>query len=144
MSYDIPKQTPTVGTYFMAEDYSTFLTDLKGFINGELKFIEPSESKWIGTPQVSENARFETYPIGVFSNGQKEVEIFSLHAHSQAEAKDKWNRRCQRINRNLLLIKFNGQNGCTEKELRSWLYLMTIKSSLPAKAGDLKQKISLR
>lgn len=38
-SYNLPKESPTVGMFFMAKDYIEFLSDLKGYINGTLTFL---------------------------------------------------------------------------------------------------------
>ena len=35
-SYNLPKESPTVGMFFMAKDYIEFLSDLKGYIGGKL------------------------------------------------------------------------------------------------------------
>lgn len=43
--------------------------------------------------------------MGVLSNGKDSIEIFFLHFHSEQEAREKWERRVQRINWNRLLIK---------------------------------------
>lgn len=51
-SYNLPKESPTVGLFFMAKDYIEFLSDLKGYINGKLTFINPEESRWKDAPQV--------------------------------------------------------------------------------------------
>lgn len=122
-SYNLPKESPTVGMFFMAEDYITFLSDLKRYINGTLEFIRPDESRWKDTPQVSEDKRFGSYPVGILSNGKNKVEIFFLHYHSEEEAKDKWERRCKRINWEKLLVKFNDQNGCTVKNVHDFMGL---------------------
>ena len=95
----------------MAKDYIEFLSDLRGYVNGKLTFIKPEESRWKDMPQVSEDKRFGSYPVGVLSNGKNSIEIFFLHYHSEQEAREKWERRVQRINWNKLLIKFNDQNG---------------------------------
>jgi len=122
-SYGLPKRSPTVGCFFMAPDYIEFISDLKGYIDGTLTFIEPDKSRWKAAPQVSGDKRFGSYPIGVLSNGKEDVEIFFLHAHNEEEARDKWERRCKRINWNRILIKFNDQNGCTEKEVNQFMNL---------------------
>lgn len=122
-SYNIPKNSPTVGLFFMASDYIKFISNLKSFINSDLKFIQPFESRWKNAPEVSGDSRFGSYPIGILSDGNEEIEIFFLHSHRIEDAKEKWERRCKRINWNRLLIKFNDQNGCTEKELRQFLEL---------------------
>ena len=51
-SYNLPKESPTVGLFFMAKDYIEFLSDLKGYINGKPTFINPEESRWKDAPQV--------------------------------------------------------------------------------------------
>lgn len=38
-SYNLPKESPTVGMFFMAKDYIEFLSDLRGYINGKLTFF---------------------------------------------------------------------------------------------------------
>ena len=120
-SYNLPKESPTVGMFFIAKDYIEFLSDLKGYVNGKLTFIKPEESRWKDMPQVSGDKRFGSYPIGVLSNGKNLIEIFFLHYHSEQEAKEKWERRVQRINWNKLLVKFNDQNGCSEAEVNKFM-----------------------
>lgn len=120
-SYNLPKESPTVGMFFMAKDYIELLSDLKGYVNGKLTFIKPEDSRWKDMPQVSGDKRFGTYPVGVLSNGINSIEIFFLHYHSEQEARDKWERRVQRINWNKLLVKFNDQNGCTETEVDKFM-----------------------
>ena len=39
-SYNLPKQSPTTGLFFMAKDYIEFSSDLKRYIYGELTFIK--------------------------------------------------------------------------------------------------------
>ena len=122
-SYNLPKESPTVGMFFMAKDYIEFLSDLKGYINGKLTFINPEESQWKDAPQVSGDKRFGTYPVGVLSNGKNTIEIFFLHYHSEQEARDKWERRIKRINWDKLLVKFNDQNGFTETDVENFMKL---------------------
>ena len=70
-----------------------------------MTFIKPEESRWEDMPQVSEDKRLGSYLVGVLSNGKDSIEIFFLHFHSEQEAREKWERRVQRINWNRLLIK---------------------------------------
>lgn len=122
-SYDLPKNTPTVGLFFVAKDYIEFLTDLKGYINCNLTFIKPENSRWKNMSEISEDKRFGSYPIGILSNKKNTIEIFFLHYKSELEAKEKWERRIQRINWDKLLVKFNDQNGCTEIEVDKFIKL---------------------
>ena len=120
-SYNLPKESPTVGMFFIAKDYIEFLSDLKGYVNGTMTFIKPEESRWKDMSQVSEDKKFGSYPVGILSNGRNSIEIFFLHYHSEQEAREKWERRVQRINWNKLLVKFNDQNGCTETEVDKFM-----------------------
>ena len=115
--YDVVKQSPTVGLFFMAEDYIKFCANLKYYINKELAFIDPFHSKYY--EQLKEISSFGSYPIGVLDD----IEIMFLHYHTKDEAKEKWERRCERIKWDKLIFKFNDQNGCTENDARAFLEL---------------------
>ena len=71
-SYNLPKMSPTVGLFFMADDFIRFCSDIKRY------------------------------------------------NHSEQEAKEKWKRRCSRINLDKLIVKFNDQNGCCEEHARAF------------------------
>lgn len=124
-SYNLQKQSPTVGLFFMAHDYISFLSKLKEYIyNSKLDFISSEQSKWQKEMKIYGDDRFGSYPIGklTLDNGES-IEIFFLHYHSEQEAREKWNRRCERINWERLLIKFNDQNGCTEEDIEKFTQL---------------------
>lgn len=110
-SYNLSKQSPTVGLFFMAPDYIKFVSDLKHYTSSELKFIDPKQSRYVD--ELKTDARFGHYPIAVLDD----IEIMFLHAHSEEEARGKWDRRCSRINWDKLIVKFNDQNGCTEDDV---------------------------
>lgn len=116
-SYNIPKNSPTVGMFFFPDDYIKFVSDLKHYTNYELKFINPEDSKWKNQAKIDK--RFGNYPIAVLDD----VEIFCLHYKSEQEVKEKWQRRCKRMNYEKLLVKFNDQNGCSEKNIIDFLNL---------------------
>lgn len=95
--------TPTIGLFIMDEDYIRMLENLDFYLDSDLRFIKPNESKYYD--KISDNGKKEvSYPIAVIGN---DVEIHFLHYHSKDEAKTKWQRRCARINRNRLLIKMS-------------------------------------
>ena len=120
-SYNLPKNSPTVGLFFFAEDYICFLENLKEFVEAPLEFISPEDSKWKARRELVNDKRFGNYPIGQLSIGGGTIEVFFLHYHSEAEAQEKWERRCKRINWNRLLVKFNDQNGATQETLDAFL-----------------------
>ncbi len=116
-SYGLRKDTPTAGLFFMADDYIKFLSDLRGNTSKELTFIDPNTSRY--ADELRKDARFGSYPIGKIDD----IEIMFLHVHSEQEAKEKWERRCKRINWDKLIVKFNDQNGCTEEHAKKYAEL---------------------
>lgn len=106
-SYGLPKQSPTVGMYFMAEEYLKFLSDLEHYLACDMEFIAPHTAKHRDFYAL--DSRFGSFPIARVGD----VEIAMLHYHSEAEAKEKWERRCQRVNWEKLIVKMNDQNGCS-------------------------------
>lgn len=106
-SYGLEYKTPTIGLFFMAEDYIKFVYNIKKYIDLKLEFIEPSETKYID--YFENHDKFGEYPIGKLGD----IEIHFLHYKSEEEAFDKWNRRVKKINWDRILFKFNDQNLCT-------------------------------
>lgn len=54
-----------------------------------------------------------TCPIGILDD----VEIIFLHYSSNEEAKQKWEKRKERVNYENLIFKFSEMNGCTKDHL---------------------------
>ncbi len=113
-SYGLQKQSPTIGLFFMPDDYIKFLKNLKEYVISEIIFINPNESKYKDI--LKNDSRFGQYPIGKI----KDIEILFLHYHNEKEAKEKWIRRCRRIKWDKLIVKFNDQNGCSENNLKDY------------------------
>lgn len=116
-SYNLIKSSPTIGLFFMATDYIKFISNLPHYLSSELTFIKPEKSKNVDYLQTIKN--FGVFPIAKLDD----IEIVFLHYKTEDDARDKWARRCQRINYEKLIIKFNDQNGCTEKELQDFINL---------------------
>lgn len=117
-SYDLPKQAPTVGMYFVAEEYVKFVSDLRHYVEDcPLTFINPEESRHRAF--YAQDKRFGTYPIGRLGD----VEIAFLHYHSEGEARGKWERRCKRIQWQRLIVKMNDQNLCRREHAEAFLAL---------------------
>lgn len=134
-SYGFSYNSPTIGLFFMADDYIEFLKELRSNLNKELKFIKPEESKWF--KKIKNDKSLGTYPIGKIGD----IEIFFLHYKSENEAYEKWNRRKKRVNWNNLIIKFNDQNKCTEKNVIDF-YNLKYKNKLffTVKDWNIKEK----
>lgn len=111
-SYGLKYLTPTIGCFFMADDYIKFISNIKKYINNsELHFIEPKKSKWY--QDIKNISKFGEYPIGVIDD----IEIQFLHYASPKIAKEKWEERKQRINYDKIIYKFSEMNLCNEKNI---------------------------
>ena len=111
-SIDVAKQSPTVGLFFMADEYIRFLQMFPKILDEKIDFINPTESRYVD--YLKKDNRFGTYPIGKVGD----VEIEFMHYHSEEEVVSKWERRCERIVPERMLFKMNDQNLCTEKHLK--------------------------
>ena len=104
--------SPTLGMFFVSEDYIKFIYNLKHYLNQDVCFINMEESK------------HKDYLKKIKYSGLigkiEDVEICFLHYKTEEEAKDKWNRRKERINWDRIIFKFNDQNMCTYKELKAF------------------------
>ena len=116
-SYNLIKQSPTIGLFFHADDYIKFISNFNYYINLKLEFIKIDESK--NKEWLVNNVHFDKHPIGLLDD----IEIYFLHYKDEKEAEEKWNRRIERINYNDILFKFNDQNGCTEEHVKNFLEL---------------------
>ena len=117
-SYNLIKQTPTVGLYFFSKDYIKFISNIKEYLNEPIEFISLDQSKWKYKFLKGEN-RIGNAPIGRIND----IEIFFLHYKNDQEVIEKWNRRIKRINWNHILFKFNDQNGCTTRDYMNFMKL---------------------
>ena len=113
-SYGLEYNTPTIGLFFMAEDYIKFAKNTKYYIECKLKFVDPKESKW--AEDLNGTHKFGEYPIGILDD----IEIHFLHYKSEKEVLDNWKRRLGRINWNKVLYKFNDQNLCTNEDIKKF------------------------
>ena len=110
---DLCFNSPTIGLYFYAPEYLKFISNLKHYINCELKFIDSKDSKYYDDLLKKNQAN---KIIGLLDD----VEIVFLHYESKEEAKEKWTKRCERINWNFIIYKFNDQNLCTYDDLKKF------------------------
>lgn len=110
---ELPYQTPTVGLFFYAPCFMELLKDLKTTISLPLAFVEASK---YDDANVFRNESYK-YPIGKLGT---DVEIHFLHYKTEAEAKDKWERRVQRINWHNLFIACTDRDGMTPELMQAF------------------------
>lgn len=104
--------TPTAGLFFMADDYIKFIYNMKNYLKKDLKEIKIRDSKYC---DYLKGINYHA-PIGKLDD----IEIMFLHYTTFKEAKEKWNRRKQRINYDKIIYKFCEQNLCTYEHLKKF------------------------
>ena len=116
-SYNLIKQSPTVGLYILPSDYLKFVQNLKAYLSKKLEFIPPIESKNVNYI-INEigDSNVINHPIGMLGD----IELYFVHYSSCTEAYQKWNRRISRIQWDKILFKFNDQNGCTDSQIKTF------------------------
>lgn len=108
--------TPTIGLFMYGSDYVEFCTNIEYYLNKEITFIETKNSKYYN--EIKNNKK-QYYPIGKIDN----IEIHFLHYDNEEEARDKWKRRCKRINWNKLIFKFSQRDLCTKNDVENFMKL---------------------
>ena len=114
--------TPTIGLFFLPEDYLRFCNNLKHYIEADLEIIDISE---------------DGYPIGKIDD----VTIYFQHYKSADDCIEKWNRRKQRINWDNLYLKFSDRNYATQEQLEQFDKLPQSKVIFTAKSYGLINEI---
>lgn len=109
----LPYDSPTIGLYIWPSDYLKFLRDLDYYLEQELTFINYRDSKY--SDLIIERGETDK-PIGLLDD----VEIVFLHYSSPEEAREKWERRKARIDREHLLVKCSMQNGMTLEQVKEF------------------------
>lgn len=103
--FGLPYSSPTVGLFFLAEDYLRFVSGLKFYMSEELVFIAPDATHRAG--EVAGYVEmFGRYPIGRI----KDVDIHFLHYENEEEAYEKWNKRKDRMDWSRIIVKMSQQN----------------------------------
>lgn len=109
--------SPTIGLFFSFDDYVKFCSNLKYYIK-----IEPIQIKWFESHNLNLILKkFEKKKENLIIGKIDDVEIFFLHYKTFEIAKDKWLRRCKRIDFNLpFIFKCNDTNGFKLSEYYKW------------------------
>lgn len=110
--YGLQYKTPTIGLFFIGNDYIKFCKNLKYYVNQDLKFISFSESKNYDLIKGDRE-----YPIARLDD----IEIYFMHYKTEKEAKEKWHRRCKRINYDNLIFKVSQREGFTKQDMEEFM-----------------------
>jgi uncharacterized protein (DUF1919 family) len=96
---ELPFLSPTVNLYFTGPDFVRFVLNLDYYLKLDLVM-----------------AWDETYPVGYL----EDIEIRFMHYHTCEEARQAWNRRKARINRDKILVLCTDMEEFTEEVFAQW------------------------
>ena len=111
--FGLPKQSPTVGMYFFADEYIRFLKNIKYYLGLQISMISAEKSRYAA--ELEKRGQLDV-PIGVLDD----VEIVMLHYKDKNVAQEKWTRRVKRVNWDNIIYKFSYMNGCTDKHIHDF------------------------
>ena len=117
--------TPTINLYFFPGDFIRFVSNLDLYLTKELE---------------ETNSEFD-YPVGMLGD----VKVFFMHYSSFKKAKQKWEERAKRINKDNLFIMMTDKNGCTLEQMKEFdklPYRKVIFTHLPQK--DIKSSVYIK
>jgi uncharacterized protein (DUF1919 family) len=88
----LPYSTPFVGLFLRPACYLTLLGDFDRIVHGQLKFVDESRYPDINAKRAASS--HGKHPIAILGDA---VEVNFLHEKTEAEARDKWQRRVARM-----------------------------------------------
>lgn len=112
--YGLEYKTPTIGLYFLGDDYVKFCANLDDYLSMPLTFIPWEDSRFY-----SELKDTKPYPVGKLGD----VEVYFMHYHSEEEAIQKWERRKKRINKTHILFKLSQREHCSKEVIEEFMAL---------------------
>lgn len=93
-------RSPFVNLWLYPKDYIKFCENIEYYIEKELVFTDP-------------NKHGVDYPVALLGD----ICIFFQHYHSEEEAKECWNKRKKRINKDNICCLLVERDGCTHEDL---------------------------
>lgn len=97
-------KSPTINLWFKPKDYLKFLSDLDKYLEMELS---------------EETDKDVDYPVGLLGD----IHLYFLHYRTFAEAKNKWNSRKKRINKENIYVIFTDRDGFDNDDFQLFLAL---------------------
>lgn len=101
--HDLHQQfrSPFVNLWILPGDFIRLLSSFDDYMEQELSFVKEDGID---------------YPVAML----KDVKIFFQHYSSEAEAREKWNKRKSRINKSNMFVMFTDRDGCTYQDLEQF------------------------
>lgn len=110
--FNMEYNTPTVGLYLFPKEYIKFVKRFSYYMNLKLDFIDAKASKYY---DVLCKRNQEKAIIGILDD----IEIVFLHYKTKEEVLEKWERRKNRLSKNII-FKFNDQNGAEYEDIKQF------------------------
>lgn len=112
--YGLKYRTPTVGLYILGNDFVKMCSDWQNYFSKELKFIPWEDASYHYALKES-----KPFPVGLLGD----VEIYFMHYSSEQEAKEKWERRVARIEKEHMLFKLSQREKCSKEDVAKFVGL---------------------
>lgn len=106
-------RSPTIGMFMYWPDYFLFVKCLGEAVKKEISFRNVSKYDGKG----------RDYPIGFIPMGSQDIELHFMHYPSPAVAKEKWERRCKRVNMDNCIYIYEGNEKMAKEEIEEFLRL---------------------
>lgn len=113
-SAGLPYGTPTVGLFFPGDDFVKFCANWQHYTTAPLEFIPWEQARLY--PLLKDQT---PYPVARL----EDIEVYFMHYATQAEAREKWIRRCSRINPDRLVFKLSQRESCGREVVEQFLAL---------------------
>lgn len=122
-NFDLPYYSPTIGLFFMSDDYIKFLRNIRYYLKGKLNQVSwrdtPfSEFLYMNKDQYKKSLGKSLDDLIICK--LYDIYIVFLHYDSFDEACQKWYRRSKRVNFDNLVVKFNDQNNFSKDNFESF------------------------
>lgn len=119
--FSLPYNTPTIGLWIPPRDYCKFLANLNYYLKQSVVQISYQDSHvYELLKKRKEEGRYNFNLDNLIIGRIVDVDIIFLHYNSFNDAKNKWEKRCKRVNFKNMLIKFNDQNECTYEDYKDF------------------------
>lgn len=98
---NLPYKSPFVNLWMYPNDFLNFLTNIEYYMSQTLNFVQKPGIK---------------YPVAELDD----ITIYFQHFSSAQEAREKWNKRLQRINKQNMFIMMTDRDGCTNEMMQKF------------------------
>lgn len=115
--YALQYSTPTIGLWMPPNDYVRFLGNIEHYLKKDVHKISWAESHVADLLRNrKESGRYDFELDNLVIGRVEDIDIIFIHYKDFDDARNKWNRRKNRINYDNLVVKLNDQNGCTQSD----------------------------